>query len=53
MGQLSFESVLNRDYPTIMAIFTFSAFLTLLGILLADLLYTIVDPRIKYERQAA
>jgi peptide/nickel transport system permease protein len=53
MGQLSFESVLNRDYPTIMAIFTFSAFLTLVGILVADFLYTIVDPRIKYERQAA
>jgi peptide/nickel transport system permease protein len=53
MGQLSFESVLNRDYPMIMAIFTFSAFLTLLGILLADFLYTIVDPRIAYEGQAS
>jgi peptide/nickel transport system permease protein len=53
MGQLSFESVLNRDYPLIMAIFTFSALLTLVGILLADLLYTIVDPRIAYEKRAA
>jgi peptide/nickel transport system permease protein len=51
MGQLSFEAVLNRDYPLIMAIFTFSAMLTLLGILLADLLYTIVDPRIAYEKR--
>jgi peptide/nickel transport system permease protein len=53
MGQLSFESVLNRDYPLIMAIFTLSALLTLVGILLADLLYTVVDPRIAYEKGTA
>ena len=53
MGQLSYEAVLNRDYPLIMAIFTLSALLTLIGILLADFLYTVVDPRIAYEKQAA
>jgi peptide/nickel transport system permease protein len=53
MGQLSFQSVLNRDYPLIMAIFTLSALLTLLGILLADFLYTLVDPRIAYEKRVA
>ena len=53
MGQLSFEAVLNRDYPLIMAVFTLSALLTLLGILLSDFLYTIVDPRIAYARRAA
>ena len=53
MGQLSFEAVLNRDYPLIMAIFTLSAMLTLLGILLADLLYTVIDPRIAYEKRSA
>jgi peptide/nickel transport system permease protein len=52
MGQLSFESVLNRDYPLIMAVFTLSALLTLVGILLADFLYTLVDPRIAYEKRA-
>ena len=51
MGQLSFEAVLNRDYPVIMAIFTLSALLTLVGILFADLLYSIVDPRIGYEKR--
>jgi len=51
MGQLSFEAVLNRDYPVIMAIFTLSALLTLVGILFADLLYGIVDPRIGYEKR--
>ena len=52
MGQLSYEAIFNRDYPVIMAIFTLSALLTLLGILLADFLYTVVDPRIHYEKRA-
>ena len=53
MGQLIWEAVLLRDYPVVMASFTISAFLTLLGILLADILYTFVDPRIKYEASSA
>src|SRR5256712_3772644 len=53
MGSLSYEAVYTRDYPLLMGIFTLSAFLTLLGILLADLLYTLVDPRIRYEKSAA
>ena len=52
MGQLSFEAVLNRDYPLIMAVFTLSALLTLVGILVSDFLYTLVDPRIAYEKSA-
>jgi peptide/nickel transport system permease protein len=53
MGQLSFEAVLNRDYPLIMAIFTLSALLTLAGILVADFLYIMVDPRIAHEKRSA
>lgn len=49
IGQLGFESVLARDYPMIMAIATISAFLTLIGILIADLVYVLVDPRISFE----
>ena len=52
MGSLSYEAVNTRDYPLLMAIFTLSALLTLLGILLADFLYTLVDPRIGYEKSA-
>ncbi len=50
MGKLAFESILARDYPTIMAIITISSFLTLLGILLADIIYVLVDPRISFEK---
>jgi peptide/nickel transport system permease protein len=53
MGQLSFQSVQYRDYPMIMAIFTLSALLTLTGILIADFLYTLVDPRIAYGKSSA
>ena len=49
LGQLGFESVLSRDYPVIMAIATISSFLTLLGILISDLAYVLVDPRITFE----
>ncbi len=49
IGQLGFESVLARDYPMIMAIATISAFLTLVGILISDLVYVLIDPRISFE----
>lgn len=49
IGRLGFEAILSRDYPLIMAIATISAFLTLIGILLSDLAYVFVDPRISFE----
>lgn len=48
MGRLFFESMMARDYPTIMALEFFSAGLVLLGTLLADLSYAVVDPRVTY-----
>ena len=51
MGRLSFTSVLARDYTTLMAVFTVSAILVLFGILLSDLAYTFVDPRVSFEKQ--
>jgi len=47
MGQLFYQSVMMRDYPTIMGILVIGALLTLLGNLLADLLYSVADPRIR------
>jgi peptide/nickel transport system permease protein len=51
LGQLGYESVLARDYPTVMALFSVSAILTLFGILLSDLLLAAVDPRIAFGRR--
>lgn len=47
MGQLFYQSVMMRDYPTIMGILVIGAILTLLGNLLADLFYSLADPRIR------
>ncbi len=47
MGQLFYMSVMTRDYPTVMGILTIGAFLTLLGNLMADIGYMLVDPRIR------
>jgi len=49
MGLETFNAVLNYDYPMIVAIFTISGFLTVVGYLIADILYAIVDPRISYS----
>jgi peptide/nickel transport system permease protein len=50
MGLLGFNAILSRDYPVIMAITTLSAVLTLAGVLVSDLLYGVVDPRVRIER---
>ncbi len=47
MGQLYYQSVMSRDYPTIMGIMVIYAVLTLLGNLIADVAYGLVDPRIR------
>jgi peptide/nickel transport system permease protein len=47
MGQLFYQAVMMRDYPTIMGILVIGAVLTLMGNLLADLSYSLADPRIR------
>ena len=49
LGLLSFESVLNRDYPVVFATLYIFALLGLVVNLIADLTYTWVDPRIDFE----
>lgn len=52
LGQLAFQALLERDYPIIMAELTMAAVLTMLGVLLADVLYSVVDPRIAFSRKS-
>jgi peptide/nickel transport system permease protein len=49
MGNLFFEAIRERDYPTIMGLTLMFSILTLAGQLLADLLYAVVDPRVSYS----
>jgi microcin C transport system permease protein len=49
LGLLSFESVLNRDYPVVFANLYIFALVGLLLSLISDLTYTVIDPRIDFE----
>lgn len=51
MGKLFFDSVMARDYPVIMGILFIGAILTLLGNLIADIMYAYVDPRIRLSEK--
>jgi peptide/nickel transport system permease protein len=47
LGRLAFESVLRRDYPTILGILLFASIVVVVMNGLTDLAYRLVDPRIK------
>jgi peptide/nickel transport system permease protein len=47
MGQLFYISALSRDYPIIMGVLIITAFLTLLGNMLADILLLRLNPYMK------
>jgi len=49
MGRLGYTAIMQYDYPTVMGVGLIATFLTLFGILISDILYAVVDPRIRYE----
>lgn len=49
MGLLGFNSIIQRDYPTVMGILVISSFLMLIGNIISDMLYAIIDPRIRFK----
>lgn len=49
LGKMIYEGILSRDYPLVMGILTMTAFLTMIGLIVSDILYAIVDPRIRFE----
>ncbi|HNX91416.1 MAG TPA: ABC transporter permease [Candidatus Omnitrophota bacterium] len=51
MGRLGYEAIMNYDYPVVMGVSVMATLLTLFGILIADITYAFVDPRIRYERK--
>jgi peptide/nickel transport system permease protein len=48
MGNLAFNAAINRDYPMVLGILLLVGFLTVVLNLIADVLYAVVDPRIRY-----
>ncbi|MFZ1322196.1 MAG: ABC transporter permease [Ignavibacteria bacterium] len=53
IGQLAFQAILDRDYPLIMAELVLTSVLTVVGILVVDILYSFVDPRIAFSKKTA
>jgi len=47
MGRLMFDGILRRDYPLIMGVLIFSSVLVIVANLFTDLLYGVLDPRIR------
>jgi peptide/nickel transport system permease protein len=50
MGKLSFEALIARDFPMVFTVMMLAAILTLIGNLVADVLYGVVDPRISFDK---
>ena len=50
MGKLSLEALTARDFPMIFTVMMLAAILTLIGNLVADILYGVVDPRISFDK---
>ena len=50
LGLLGYEAILSRDFPMILTLNFIAAALTLVGILISDILYALVDPRIRHSR---
>lgn len=49
VGMLGMRAITQRDYPVVMAFNTIGAVLMVIGNFVADMLYVVVDPRIKYD----
>jgi peptide/nickel transport system permease protein len=49
MGRLFFDSLTKRDYPVLMGVLLLGAVLIVIGNLIADLLYAVLDPRISLK----
>lgn len=49
IGRLTFEALGHKDYPVIMGIFVITCTMVVLAVLLSDILYALIDPRIRYR----
>jgi ABC-type dipeptide/oligopeptide/nickel transport system permease component len=49
MGQYLFSAITLRDYNVVMGVLLFESVLTLFGLLLSDISYALVDPRISFK----
>jgi len=53
MGRLIVTAIFQRDYPVVLAIAFVSSIMVILGSLIADILYSVVDPRVRVDEGEA
>jgi microcin C transport system permease protein len=49
MGYLGYTSIIQRDYPVALGILVISSLLMLVGNILSDIIYVMIDPRIRFR----
>jgi peptide/nickel transport system permease protein len=49
MGRLAIRAAFERDYPMLMGLVLLSSVILVISILLVDIIYALVDPRIRYD----
>jgi microcin C transport system permease protein len=49
MGYLGYTAILQRDYPVALGILVISSLLLLVGNIISDMIYAVVDPRIRFK----
>lgn len=49
LGRTAVQAVTGRDYPVVMALTVFAGISTIVGFLISDILYAIIDPRIRFD----
>lgn len=53
MGKTTLEALVARNYPVVFTVMLLTAILTLIGNLVADVLYAVVDPRISFNKKGS
>jgi microcin C transport system permease protein len=51
IGRLSWDALIGRDYSVFLALLSLTASLQLVGNLISDILYMLIDPRIDFSRK--
>ena len=49
IGLLNYDSIMSRDYPVVLAIIMIAALAKIIGVLISDILYVVLDPKISFD----
>ena len=50
MGKMAFDAIIQSNWPLVFAVLMLAAIMTMIGVLVADILYALADPRISFNQ---